>query len=86
MGLAKRAGTCQSVVARIEEGKVSPTWATMERLLMAADQELVATVEVAPVLDVQELDGLARALRMTPEDRLRQVASVDRLRKAARRV
>ena len=85
-GLAVRAGTCQSVVARIEEGKVSPTWGTMERLLAAADQELVAGVEVAPVLDPQELDDLPRILRMSPEERLIEVDKVTLFLASARRV
>jgi predicted transcriptional regulator len=84
--LAERAGTCQSVVARIEEGKVSPTWGTMERLLAAADQELVAGVEVAPVFDPQELDDLPRILRLTPEDRLYEADRLTLFLASARRV
>ena len=42
--LARRAGTAQSVVARIERGQTSPTWATLQRLLRAAGCELRATV------------------------------------------
>ena len=42
--LARRAGTAQSVVARIERGQTSPTWATLQRLLRAAGCELRAAV------------------------------------------
>ena len=42
--LARRAGTAQSVVARIERGQTSPTWATLQRLLAAAGCELRAAV------------------------------------------
>ena len=42
--LARRAGTAQSVVARIERGQTSPTWATLQRLLRAAGCELRATL------------------------------------------
>ena len=42
--LARRAGTAQSVVARIERGQTSPTWATLQRLLGAAGFELRAAV------------------------------------------
>ena len=42
--LARRAGTAQSVVARIERGQTSPTWATLQRLLRAAGCELRLTV------------------------------------------
>lgn len=45
--LARRAGTSQSVVARIESGTTSPTAATLERLLAAAGFEL--RVELAPL-------------------------------------
>ena len=48
--LARRAGTAQSVVARIERGQTSPTWATLQRLLGAAGCELrVAVGERASV-------------------------------------
>ena len=42
--LARRAGTAQSVVARIERGQTSPTWSTLQRLLEAAGCELRAAV------------------------------------------
>lgn len=38
--LARRAGTAQSVVARIELGEASPTTRTLNRLLAAADRRL----------------------------------------------
>jgi predicted transcriptional regulator len=85
-GLADRAGTCQSVVARIEGGKVSPTWHTLTRLLEALGQELRATVEVTPVLDPQELDDTPRILRLSPEDRLREVEELSLFLAEARRV
>ncbi len=50
--LARRAGTAQSVVARIELGQTSPTWATLQRLVSAAGCELrVALGERATVTD-----------------------------------
>ena len=50
--LARRAGTAQSVVARIEGGQTSPTWATLQRLLGATGSELrVALGERASVAD-----------------------------------
>ncbi len=42
--LARRAGTAQSVVARIERGQTSPTWKTLQRLLAAAGYDLRAAV------------------------------------------
>jgi hypothetical protein len=58
----------------------------MERLLAAADQELVASVEVAPVLDVQELDDMPRILAMSPEDRLYELDRFTLFLASARRV
>lgn len=83
--LAKRARTAQSVVSRIENGEASPTWSTLERLLAAAGLDLLAEVQPRPVLDAQELDDVARILRMTPEERLREVANVSHFLAGARR-
>lgn len=45
--MAQRAGTAQSVVARIERGQANPTIGTLERLFEAAGVEL--TMAVAPL-------------------------------------
>lgn len=42
--LAKRCGTAQSAVSRIERGQVSPTISTLERMLGAVGAELVLTI------------------------------------------
>jgi transcriptional regulator with XRE-family HTH domain len=84
--LAERAGTAQSVVARIELGEAVPTLRTLERLLRAAGFELELGAHPAPVLDRQLLDDVPRILRLTPEARLREVANLSRLVVAARRV
>lgn len=83
--LARRAGTAQSVVARIESGRTSPAADTLARLLAAAGFE--ARTELAPlaVPGSHMLDDVARILRLTPEDRLRELANVDRFVAAARR-
>ena len=83
--LALRAGTAQSVVARIELGATSPTTATLRRLLDAAGFELGMSLRPKLVLDSRELDDVPRILGLTPEQRLREVANVDRLVAAARR-
>ena len=60
-GLARRARTVQSVVARIENGTTSPTWETLTGLLRAAGFELRATLArrpptaSPPPLDAQRL-------------------------------
>jgi transcriptional regulator with XRE-family HTH domain len=83
--LAQRAGTTQSVVARIELGETSPTWQTLTRLLAAAGFELDAGITVRPVAGSHMLDDVARILSLTPEERLREVANTDRFASAVRR-
>lgn len=41
--LAKRAGTAQSAISRIEKGRVSPTVVTLARLIAECGEELVLT-------------------------------------------
>jgi transcriptional regulator with XRE-family HTH domain len=83
--LAERAGTAQSVVARIELGATSPTTETLRRLIDAAGFELGMSLRPKLVFDPQELDDVPRILGLTPEQRLREVANIDRLVAAARR-
>ena len=84
--LARKARTSQSVVARIELGENSPSWDTLNRLLRAAGQSLVPSLERIPVVDRSILDDVPRILRMTPEQRLEEVANVSRFTAAVRRV
>mgnify|MGYP000075100541 CR=1 FL=1 len=60
--LAERAGTAQSVVARIELGESSPTIRTLEHLVGAAGFELVPVLRPKLVLDPQLLDDVYDAL------------------------
>ncbi len=83
--LAKRAGTAQSVVARIELGETSPSWSTLERLLEAAGFALSTSLRRVQV-DPQLLDDVPRILALSPEQRLREVAQVSRFLSGARRV
>ena len=84
--LAKRGKTSQSVVARIEGGRVDPSTATLCRLLGAAGFELRAAIELTPIAHSHMLADVPRILAMTPERRLREVANVSRFAAAARRV
>ena len=84
--LADRAGTAQSVVARIELGETSPTLRTLSRLLDAAGFELVVDHRAKLVLDRQLLDDVPRIIRLTPEDRLREVGNLSRFFRSVRRV
>jgi transcriptional regulator with XRE-family HTH domain len=76
--LARRAGTAQSVVARVENGQTSPTWDTLTRLLAAAGFELGATLEIRAVSGSHMLSDVPRILSLTPEDRLEEIANVSR--------
>jgi transcriptional regulator with XRE-family HTH domain len=84
--LAKRAGTAQSVVARIESGVTSPTLSTLNRLLTALGLELRAEVTPRAEPDESVLEDVRRVLSLTPEERLLEVRNVTRFLAAARRV
>jgi transcriptional regulator with XRE-family HTH domain len=83
--LARRAGTSQSVVARIEGGTTSPTWDTLARLLRVAGFDLRASLEPRPTADSHMLDDVPRILRLTPEQRLEELGNVARFLGSARR-
>jgi len=83
--LARRARTTQSVVARIEGGTTSPSWATLRRLLSSAGFDLVAGLEVRPVRGSHMLADVARIRRLSPEARLLELRNVSRLLTGARR-
>ena len=84
--LAERASTSQSVVARIERGQTIPSVETLDRLLAAAGFELKKILLPKPVVRSHMLDDSARILRLSPVERLREVANVSRFVSAARRV
>lgn len=83
--LARRAGTAQSVVARIEQGATSPTWETLTRLLAAAGFEIDARLELSAASASHMLADVSRILRLTPEERLLELRNVSRLVGEARR-
>jgi len=84
--LARKARTAQSVVARIELGTTVPSINTLSRLLRAAGFELSAELRRIPKVDRSLLDDVPRILRLTAEERLREVANVSRFISEARRV
>ena len=84
--LAERAGTAQSAIARIERGQTSPTWSTLERLLKAANYEVVAHAEPSVVVGSHMLDDVPRILAMTPEQRMQEIKNVSRFLHDVRRV
>jgi ribosome-binding protein aMBF1 (putative translation factor) len=84
--LAKRADTAQSVIARIESGRTSPTWDTLKTLLRAAGFDLTARVDPVAVAGDHMMDDVARILRLTPEERLLELSNAARFFAAAERV
>lgn len=83
--LARRAGTAQSVVARIERGQTSPTITTLQRLLAAAGFEARTELAVRPSAGSHMLEDVDRILSLTPEERLLEVRNIGRFIAAARR-
>jgi len=91
--LAGRAATAPSVVARIELGKTSPTFRTLERLVSAAGfdlvVELVARRSVDAIIEAYRRDIdrslLRENLRKTPDERVKNLAALGRLAEEAHR-
>jgi transcriptional regulator with XRE-family HTH domain len=69
--LARRAGVPQSTVARIELGALSPRTDTLERLLLAAGQELSVEPKLGIGVDRSQIRDL---LRLAPRQRLELAA------------
>ena len=76
--LARRARTAQSVIARIENGTVCPSWTTLERLLRRCGFELQTTL--VPRLQGRShmLEDVPRILALTPEQRLLELRNAAR--------
>ena len=68
--LARRAGTTQSAISRIEQGRISPTVQTLAELLRLMGEDLVLGTEKR-VWGVDITLNQAN-LKLTPEDRVRQ--------------
>ncbi len=91
--LAERAGTAQSVVARIESGKTSPTFETLERLIRAAGSGLrLGLGELPapdPVIELYKRDVdrtlLRENLKKTPDQRIRQMLDLLAFNRETRR-
>ena len=79
--LARRAGTTQATISRIEEGLISPRFDTLERLLDACGFELQAIPRRGEGVD---RGAICELLRATPEKRARLAAvearNLDKLR------
>lgn len=83
LSLARRAGTTQAAVSRIERGLTTPTWDTVEALLLAMGYE--------PALGARRLSGrwdpvhLKAAREREPAERLQLAISANRLAGQLRR-
>jgi len=74
--LARRLGTTQSAVARLEAPDSNPTVATLERALTATGHRLLlAAARAEPGVDETLI---ANRLRLSPADRLRSFESFNR--------
>lgn len=71
--LARRAGTSQSFVSRVEAGAISPTVETLDRLLLVMGEQLdvAGTVRIDGWLDDDPQQRTA-ARQRTPAERLEQ--------------
>jgi transcriptional regulator with XRE-family HTH domain len=83
--LATRAGTSQAAISRIERGVVSPSMATLERLVSLVGDELTAST--AAVDYGFDLTLIRDNLRLTPEQRIRkQAAFANKVRELQREI
>ena len=91
--LALRAGTAQSVVARVERGQTNPTLETLARLITAAgftiDMALIPITSADPLIEAfkRDIDRslLRRNLEKTANERVRSLQALVRLSHEARR-
>lgn len=83
--LAVRAGTTQSVVARIESGVTDPGSRTLSRILAAAGYNVRCELGPVPVVGSHMLDDVPRILSLTPEQRLVEVGNLARFEASVRR-
>lgn len=77
--LARRAGTSQAQISRIEMGKTSPTITTLQRLLCAMGEQLVLSSAPSPHGNLST-DDLRRGLReSTIGERVSEAIELSRL-------
>lgn len=74
--LARRAGTSQTYVSRVERGLVSPSLRTLDRLLHAMGQRLTVATEPLPWGNSRVADLRTDLLALTPEQRVQQAATL----------
>jgi transcriptional regulator with XRE-family HTH domain len=83
--LAIRAGTSQAAISRIERGVVSPSMATLERLVSLTGDELSASA--LPADYGFDLTFIRDNLALTPEERIRnQARFANKMREIQRQI
>ena len=75
--LALRAGTTQAAISRIENGTVSPTFATLRELMLAMGEEPVLSARRLPTQ--WDPAHMRSTLARTPEERLELALSWNRM-------
>lgn len=75
--LALRAGTTQTALSRLERGELSPTVATMERILFVLGETM--ELDVATIRGDHDEDHLTGLLARTPAERMELAMSWNRL-------
>jgi transcriptional regulator with XRE-family HTH domain len=75
--LARRAGTTQKQISRIEQGSVSPSVATVARLLAAMGERLELAAAPGP-RDNRSDEELRADFALTPAERIAQTAALSR--------
>ncbi len=73
--LARRAGTTQAQVSRIERGLASPSIATLQRLFAAMGERVVIGVEPLPSSN-RSIGDLRADLQLSPGERVAQAAEL----------
>lgn len=75
--LARRAGTTQKQVSRIERGEISPSVATVSRLLAAMGERLELSAVPGP-RDNRTDEELRADFALSPSERLAETAALSR--------
>jgi predicted transcriptional regulator len=81
--LARRAGISQSMVARIEAGNVDPRISTLNKILAvlnSAEPRKMRAAQImhTPVLSVQPLDAIGRAVEIIEKNNISQLPVIER--------
>jgi transcriptional regulator with XRE-family HTH domain len=76
--LARRARTTQKQISRIERGEISPSVATLSRLLAAMGERLELRAVAGPRSNASDAELRADFEELTPSERIAQTAALSR--------